>query len=63
MIISFNLMTLMFYSGVILLGEIRCSSLLGIKGLPVTACLELFLRFEQFLISLFDCFQVSCLLP
>ena len=42
MIISFNLMTLMFYSGVILLGEIRCSSLLGIKGLPVTACLELF---------------------
>ena len=33
MIISFILMTLMFDSGVMLLGENRCWSLLGVKGL------------------------------
>ena len=32
-IISFVLMTLLYDSGMILLGEIRCWSLLGIKGL------------------------------
>ena len=32
-IISFIFVTLMFDSGVILLGEIRCLSLLGCKGL------------------------------
>ena len=35
-IISFILMTLMLDSGMILKGEIRCWSLLGIKGLTVT---------------------------
>ena len=34
-IISFILMTLMFDSGVILKGEIRCSSPSGIKGLSL----------------------------
>ena len=36
-IISFTLMTLMFELGVILLGEIRCLSLLGFKGLKYKA--------------------------
>ena len=34
-IVSFLLVTLMFDSGVILWGEIRCQSLLGVKGLNV----------------------------
>ena len=33
MIISFILLTLMFDSGVIMKGEIRCQSLMGVKGL------------------------------
>ena len=33
MIISFILATLMFDSGVLWYGEIRCQSLLGVKGL------------------------------
>ena len=36
-IISFTLMTLMFELGVILLGEIRCLSLRGFKGLKYKA--------------------------
>ena len=36
-IISFTLMTLMFELGVILLGEIRCLSLQGLKGLKYKA--------------------------
>ena len=36
MIISYTLMTLMFDSGVILLGEIRCLSFLGVKELTFT---------------------------
>ena len=39
-IISFILMTLMFDSGVILKGEIRCLSLSGIKGLNNTRCFQ-----------------------
>ena len=39
-IISFILMTLMFDSGVILKGEIRCWSLSGIKGLNNTRCFQ-----------------------
>ena len=37
-IISFVLVTLMFDSGGILLGEIRCWSLLGVKGLIEIKC-------------------------
>ena len=33
MITSFILLTLMFDSGVIMKGEIRCQSLIGVKGL------------------------------
>ena len=35
-IISYTFMTLMFDSGVILLGEIRCLSFLGVKELTFT---------------------------
>ena len=46
-IISFILMTIMLDSGVIPLGEIRCLSLLGVKGLLIIAAYPriLFLHF------------------
>ena len=42
--ISLILMTLMFVSGVILSGEIRCYSLLGFKGLIVFQTIEKILK-------------------